>query len=263
MGTKNFTILIITALTSIILLNSSCERGVFGIRGEGDVVSETFLIHDFTGIELSIDADVIISNDGTDEIVIEGQQNIIDNIELDVDNGVWEIKNNRNVTRHEPVTIRINMDQLDKIYLTGSGDITCKSAYSGNYLEVKTTGSGNIFFNDNLEFSDLDLSITGSGNIDILGDFIDTKAQLTGTGHLFIEGISNKLIISTTGNGQFNGVDLECDDVQITSSGFGDCKVFVNSKLDVIITGSGNIYYKGNPDINANITGTGTVINMN
>ena len=47
----------------------------------------------------------------------------------------------------------------------------------------------------------------------------------------------------------------------ITITGSGDVFTFVENSLIAFISGSGNIYLKGNPTINKTITGSGKIIN--
>ncbi len=46
-------------------------------------------------------------------------------------------------------------------------------------------------------------------------------------------------------------------------SGSGGISVTVNTNLDAIIRGRGDVFYKGNPMINENISGSGNVIDAN
>ena len=46
----------------------------------------------------------------------------------------------------------------------------------------------------------------------------------------------------------------------LTITGEGDCEVSAEEKLIVDIRGAGNVYYKGNPVLDATVTGTGQII---
>ena len=74
------------AVASILLLvafMSSCEDGgLFGIRGEGGTVEQTISMDEFTELDSGISANVHITYGEENLVVIKGQQNIIDNIEI-------------------------------------------------------------------------------------------------------------------------------------------------------------------------------------
>jgi len=48
-------------------------------------------------------------------------------------------------------------------------------------------------------------------------------------------------------------------DAVVTLSSMGSATVRVSGTLDVTISGSGTVYYIGNPVITSNITGTGSL----
>lgn len=260
---KNIMSFIIFSFLTILLFNS-CEKPLLGIRGEGEIVTQSFTIHDFTGISLCIDADVYIVNDtNADEIVIEAQQNIIDNIELNVFNNVWEINYNRNVIGHEAVKIFISMDELKKIQVLGTGNIICNSVFMGENLDVEISGTGDVYFNEFIEYNEFDILINGTGNIDFSGSFSDCNFKINGTGDIYSEGITNYLKIISSGTGHLNAIDFECNEAEIFSSGSGDCSITANEELDVRISGTGSVYYKGFPSINVDISGTGRIESLN
>ena len=90
-----------------------------------------------------------------------------------------------------------------------------------------------------------DIKLVGVGDFELSGDFQD------------------ELSISLTGVGNFEAYDLEVGACTIVLTGVGDCKVNVRDELDITLTGVGSIYYKGNPNINQNVTGMGSLINDN
>ena len=72
----------ITLFTIIIVLSfafSACHKDDKHIKGEGPIVSQPFDLPSISGIALSIDANVILTEGDVQEVTIEAQQNIIDN----------------------------------------------------------------------------------------------------------------------------------------------------------------------------------------
>ena len=60
--------------------------------GEGDIVSQTLNVEQFHSLKLRGSSDVFLTQSNDFQVIVEGQQNIIDNIELDIQNGRWEIE---------------------------------------------------------------------------------------------------------------------------------------------------------------------------
>ena len=220
------------------------DDGLFNCeRGEGEKVARTLDITDFSGVELDIAADVYITQGDTYEVIAEGQDNILNELEARVEGNVWHIKFDDCVRNYDGLDIFITMPEIDYLSVDGSGDII-----------------GENFF----EIEDIEMKICGSGNIDIgieEGDDIDAK--ISGSGKIKLEGTAQKLDFKISGSGDLRAFDLELEKADINISGSGDAEVFVTDDLDIKITGSGDVYYKGNPDIDVSITGSGDVVNAN
>ncbi len=69
--------------------------------------------------------------------------------------------------------------------------------------------------------------------------------------------------ISISGSGDYDGIGLAVDEASIRISGSGGAKVWAESKLNASVSGSGDVYYKGNPTIDQRIDGAGKIVNSN
>jgi hypothetical protein len=87
---------------------------------------------------------------------------------------------------------------------------------------------------------------------------------LAGVGIVKANGQRQKsLKLQLYGTGKLDCYDLPVDNCDILLSGIGDCQVTVSDTLSGVISGYGNIYYKGNPFIECPITGSGGIIKVN
>jgi len=90
------------------------------------------------------------------------------------------------------------------------------------------------------------------------------KVTLMGTAFIKLNGPGQgKLYLNNTGTGSINAFNLEVDTCYVNLTGTGSCKVTVNELLDAVITGTGNVYYRGYPYIDSHITGLGRLISSN
>ena len=72
------------------------------------------------------------------------------------------------------------------------------------------------------------------------------------------------LKVKQVSSGDVSALKLIAEQCQINKSGSGDTKVFVNGELMVTSSGSGDVYYKGSPDVKSVIkTGSGDIRNIN
>jgi len=89
------------------------------------------------------------------------------------------------------------------------------------------------------------------------------EVNLAGSGDIFLRGFADHTDLTISGSGTIHAYDLEQNNCLVNISGSGNMYVFVNELLDVHITGSGDVNYRGTPDVRTRITGSGSVINDN
>jgi hypothetical protein len=220
----------------------SCEEDLLpGISGRGDVVTRTLNLDDFTGFANAIAADIYVQQGDEQEVTIKAQENIIENIDLNhVYGGFWTIEFDRLVRRAEPVKIYITVPTLDRVKISGAGEIFGESSFSN--------------------LSDLELVISGAGNMDLDFDCENLDVAVSGAGQLDLSGSANTLKAVISGAGGIRAFDLSTTDTEFRISGAGSGRLTVSDYLKATITGSGNLYYRGDPETDVHITGSGKVM---
>ena len=262
MKTVKVYLLVATTLLLVAFM-SSCENdGIIGIRGQGEMVNQTILVNDFTQVSSEISGNLHITY-GTEKLItVSGQQNILDNLDFDVENGKLEIEFDKNVRNHDGLNIFITTDDLDYIALNGSGNIVSTNKFVSPYdVEYVISGSGDIDFE--VEAPNVKTTITGSGNINLETKTSKVTTVISGSGNANLNGIAEALDIIISGSGDISAYNLPVSNADVNISGSGNCNLFVESNLNITISGSGDISYKGSPQISTKITGSGNIRNAN
>ena len=210
-------------------------------EGKGPVVTRELNLDEFNSLQLSGSDKMYISQGAEQEVLVEGQQNVIDRIDLTVSNGFWNTRTRGCLRRYEQLVYFVTLPEINHLSLTGSGEIIVENTVESTNLEIKVTGSGSI-----------------KADVDA-----DVDCEITGSGEIFLSGNSGYAEVDLTGSGTYDSFGLETDQVEVTIQGSGDAYVTALEKLNVRITGSGNVYYKGNPLINSSGTGSGKLISRN
>jgi hypothetical protein len=236
---KNVTTLI--ALIVCIAMTNA-QRGK-KIKGSGHVVTVERTTNDFDGISASGFYDIELIDGDEGQLTLQGEDNILDNIETEVRRGTLYIKSrdNKNLipSRGEGVFITVTVDEIDKIRLSGSGD----------FIGRKT-----------LRTHDMDIQVSGAKHIDLTIDAADITIATSGSSNIDLKGNSEELRIRSSGSSNVRAYELEVDDATLELSGSSDVEVTVNESLTSRVSGSGNIQYRGNPDKVLNqISGSGSV----
>lgn len=211
-------------------------------RGRGDVIVKTYDLPRFSKIRLEIPAYVHLSQGDFGAVTIEGKEDIIDLIELDVQSDAWDIEFDRCTRDIGRIDIYITLPEIKRIIVEGSGDVIGENFMTTHSLELVLTGSGGMDLGVDVKF--LDTRIEGSGDIYLegTGEYNDTR--IIGSGDVLAFGLITRQ-----------------SDIEIIGS--GDVQIFVEEYLKVLIEGSGDVYYKGHPELNLSLYGSGSVYNAN
>lgn len=246
---KNFKWSFLMIALGISILAPACfididdDDNFFGcVDGSGPMVSVDLDLPTFDAIHYSLPGKVFITQSPVQSVRVEAKQNIIDELELNVSNGVWRIDTDRCVKDIDDFKVFINMAEVTELNISGSGDII-----SENFLTV----------------TDIILRISGSGDMDLGLDADDIETDIPGSGDIDLEGTGDSLDSRISGSGDIRAFNLEVNRAKFNISGSGDAEITVFDDLDVRISGSGDVKYKGNPSVDVDITGSGRVVDAN
>jgi len=234
---------------ALTLTASSCfididdDDGIFGcVDGDGPIVEEVLALSDFSGISLNLPIQVIVKQGDIQEVRVEGKQNIIDELERDIRNGVWEIETRDCVRDIGNMKIFVTIPEIRELTIAGSGEIFGENVFIVQDIELRISGSG-----------DMDLAMEGD----------DYDVVITGSGNIKLEGLADELDLKITGSGDVAAFKLDALRARIEITGSGNAEVQVQDELDVKISGSGDVRYKGNPSLDVSISGSGRVVDAN
>lgn len=208
-----------------------------GISGEGPVVEKELKVDAFDAIKLSVSGNVYLKQGSTQKVVVKAQQNIIDNLVTDVNDGEWKIKFDKNVRNYKELKFYITIPTLTHAKVSGSGSIVGENTFSG--------------------LGDLYVGISGSGSIKMSLNAKSLESKISGSGNIQVEGSATNLSVHISGSGDVDGENLVAENTKIKISGSGDCSVHAKENLEVRISGSGDVYYKGRPRVSSKISGSG------
>ena len=234
-------ILIIAALLSFSVTQAQWKK----IKGNGKIITVSRSTSDYDAIHCAGSFDYILVSGAEGTITLEGESNLLDHVVTEVKNGSLHIKTekgkNLSPSSNKTIKITIPFEDIDKVSLSGSGDLWNTDKITSNTLDVSLSGSGDII---------LDIQTT-----DVIG-------KVTGSGDLTLKGTTTDLRASVTGSGDFHGFNLQSTNTDISVIGSGDAQVVCTGNFKARVTGSGDIDYKGSPkNKDAKVTGSGSIEN--
>lgn len=147
------------------------------------------------------------------------------------------------------------------VLVDGSGDLRLYELEAGN-VRFDMRGSGDIQA-ARLEAESVRLTLTGSGDIQL--GHVDTASMYTvvnGSGDVSVSegGHSGSTEISIVGSGDVDFATLDIDRAEINIVGSGNVSLGETGELDVTILGSGDVHYRGDPDVKQTVFGAGRLV---
>lgn len=236
--------------------NHTYRSGMFGgkvVKASKNYVTKDIRVSDFTGLNLAGSPDVIYTQKaGKPKVEVYTSDNIVDLLDISVTGQTLNVKFKKGVSvSYDKLEIRISSATLDKIHIAGSGDVKLTNGLKTDNLNISVAGSGDIQGSD-ITCTNLTTSVSGSGDLKLSGISADcTEASVAGSGTTVLRGTTREASYRVAGSGDLFASDLQAKRVAASVAGSGDIKCHATDHLKARISGSGDIGYKGNPELDA------------
>lgn len=259
MGRNTVSLLVLACLFTGIF--TGCKKESFCLKGKDPVESRTLTNTNFENIEYALAGNLYITEDTDFSITVTGPGDILDRLEITQSGNSLVIGADKCVSKDAGLDFQIHLPKLERIELSGSGNIFGLSLFHSSSPEISNSGSGFVDIGFQATESRVDLS--GSGNIDLNVYGNNVQSTISGSGDLTLKGTTLSQLLSIPGSGNYFGYGIPTNNVEVITSGSGLAQVQVSGQLNVTLSGAGDVYYKGNPVIIASVSGSGQVINDN
>jgi hypothetical protein len=158
-------------------------------------------------------------------------------------------------------TMSVDSVYAENLYLanSGSGLVEVKRI-SARELSFSQSGSGIIDTGEILDSETVSIKHSSSGNVrTVLVNGLRMNAILSGSGRIDLSGEVVEVDYTLNSSGRIDALNLMAYEAIAASSGSGKIFVWATDFLEASINGSGDIIYRGNPQISFRITGSGSL----
>ncbi|MCB0662637.1 MAG: DUF2807 domain-containing protein [Saprospiraceae bacterium] len=234
--------LIAAGLYAIFTLKSGINKAQEeAIKGNSQVKKELRTLANFDAIHVSGQFNIILKK-GEQKVEIEADENILSYLITEVNNGELDLREKEDQVLDFTVepTVYISMEELSSLIMSGVSDVTMQDS----------------FYTENANFS-----ISGASNSTFYMGCEKLKINVSGVGEVFLKGSAQSVDMGISGSGALHGEKFKCEDAYVRVSGTGEASIYVSNDLDAGVSGTGAIYYYGNPASKiTNISGVGEII---
>jgi hypothetical protein len=236
-----FSLLTIALASAWSCRNICCDTDT--TQGSGVIVEEIREVDSFHSVEIRGSCDLFFVQSATQELRVITDDNILPLILTWVrHDGTLVIEPKSGYSSATGVRVYASMVEIRGFTISGSGSVNGESPFSSRELHLTIAGSGSIHMN--VRAHKVWSLIAGSGSIHLAG-----KADYHN--------------LAIAGSGSLEALDFRVTSYDIQVPGSGECRIYVDDVLNVVIAGSGNVYYKGYPSVvNTAIVGSGHVIHI-
>jgi hypothetical protein len=210
------------------------------INGSGVVIQQSRTTPPFSGIRIEVNSDIQVSQVPDQSILFSGEDNILALLHCEVKDNILVISSDEKYIATKPLRISIASPNIESLALNGTGVLKGQTPLHAPSFHAAIAGAGSMEFNVTTD---------------------DLKTVLEGTGDYVLHGKATTLMSSIMGSGSIHAYDLETTASNVTIHGSGDAEVQCKESLSAVINGSGNVFYKGEPDkVQTVKNGNGSVI---
>jgi len=189
-------------------------------NGSGNVISESRSVKNFTGLELHGSGKLIIEQSDVESLTITADDNLLPDLTAEVRDS------------------KLVLGTKDFLNLNPTGFVTYK-------LLVKKLNS---------------IVVSGGAEIEAKGLLTDSlSVNVSGAGDISISGETEDQTISISGAGKYRADGFKSKKASVNISGIGSALVAVSDRLDVQVSGAGEVEYIGDPQVIQNVSGAGTI----
>ncbi|HEU5145116.1 MAG TPA: head GIN domain-containing protein [Chryseosolibacter sp.] len=239
-------------------------------------------VENFSKISFGFPGKLYLQQGSPQKVELQGDPDVLEEVQTEVDGGRLKIGKEGKWFKwddDDKITVYITVPNIEGVSVSGSGDIIGQSKIRTNDLEANVSGSGSMTLDVEAN-GEVDAKVSGSGNLTLKGHFESLESDVSGSGRVVLDariddeadfgisgsgkiearGQAESVKANISGSGKVLAADLETDRCEVRISGSGDVEINVVNELDANISGSGSVSYRGSPKkINSNASGSGKV----
>lgn len=234
--------IIVLAVAALFL--SACNFNFnTGETGNGNVVTqERNVSEDFSEVRGSAGLDVYLTQGDENKIVVEADENLLQYISTEIENGKLHITTSENIGRSKAKKVHVSFKHLNNIEASSGADVIGNSVIKSENLSLKGSSGADL----EVEVFSKEISIKSSSG-----------------SHVNVSGKASSLMADASSGGEIDAQKLMVATCNAEASSGAEVTVNVKNKLETHVSSGGNINYYGDPiSVNSNESHSGSVRKM-
>ena len=190
-------------------VNTNFKGGKNAIKGEGDIVTQSFDLKDFHSIRVNGNADIVFAQAESWDVTVTTQQSVMDQLDYQVEDSVLVIRarDNRpvNATKYE---VAVSAPDLKDIEINGAAEFNAPDGIRSEKLNIQVNGASDLNF-EGINCPDVTIQCNGAADLDASDIYVQTlKVEINGAGDVVLAGRAADVDLSVNGAGDIDAREL-------------------------------------------------------
>jgi hypothetical protein len=229
------------------LLLVSCQAGAVGAGTSPTPAAvpsgsaHSLSLHGVDGVDLRVPAELYLASGATERLTTSAAPAVLAKLRATVQGSVLRLSlaNGASISTNQPIVYHLTLPRVSSIAVEGAGLLQAASP-AGGHVRLQLDGAARADI-QNLRASDLTAQLTGASSVSLTGSTSTEEVQMSGAG-------------------DYRADTLDAEQVNISLSGAGACRVRADRSLDVTINGLGKVTYAGHPaSVQRHVSGLGSI----
>ncbi len=227
------------------------------VRGSGNLVTRTKAAPHFRAVSASRGIEVIIG--GTDKVVIEADDNVLDYVIAEADNGVFDITISDKVNlRNADVTVRIpNNGKINSLRASSGAEIRTESALKASDLEIRLSSAAAL--DAALKAKQCTIRLSSGSEMKAAVDFGTCDIKLSSGSSVRLSGKADSMNADVSSGSELKAFELEARMCNVGVSSGAEADVNCSGELTAQASSGGSIEYMGDCQVNKQCSSGGEV----
>jgi hypothetical protein len=218
------------SIALLAILVTSCQQTISfgnGIKGSGNVVTQNRNITEkFTGIDAGSGIEVEITQANTPSILVEADDNIIEYITTEIQNGILIISCKESIKNAKERKVKVTLPDVESISASSGSEIKSMNTITSSSLDIKSSSG-----------SEIDITIQAENA------YCTSSSGST----INLKGKALKLQTQSSSGSDIDAEDLLANEINATSSSGSHTTIHPIVSLEASASSGGNINYVNVP----------------
>ena len=239
--------IIVSTLLSLLFFSCNFDINLGGVVGNGHVVKETRTIDGpFDAIQASEGLNVYLTQNDSESIIVEADENLQDLIITEVSNNVLKIHTKKNIGSAASKKITVNFKNVSRITSDSGSNVYSINTIIAEELKLETSSGSDMVLDVNA--SKVYCSASSGSDLELDVNSLVIECHSSSGSDIELTGKVTKLTAEASSGSDIKASDLLAESTEAIASSGSDISVNTSKELIASANSGGGISYYGNPE---------------